>query len=569
MVSLTINDNRDNNQIEGWKNENEDGSGSENSVDLDDSSSQESSSSSSCSSSASYDSPDEESLLPSRRGVSGFVSSIRRRGGGSQSATVPGDQIHRVWRREDAKDDRSKQTRQRPRWRIPIPTTITAHSHWKKLPVWCSCFATFMLSTSVIIWLLVNILHAPMTISKTKKTINQQYVHQDGFTVRERTRMRVREKALASASQKAAGSSGVGAFMQDVQDGFWGIFDVEANIERKEKRKSMEHLKPGCFRADWQDFSFPTCNDIHEIDLESIRIRQKTTNETIGVLNHGMWRTVWAVDPYLATELQALKVIKGEHEVDDRNFDRHRRDALVLERLTSSPNIVDIYGFCGNTLLTEFVSKTLKDVVKQDEEDKNAAVAEAYPTRTTPEGRLRLALDVARGLEAIHSIPGGPIIHADIQSEQFLVTSDGTVKLNDFNRCRFMPTNNITGRPCPIRIPQAPGKDRAPEEYKEEELNEKMDVYSVANVFYNIMTGELPWSSWSTLETKKMVKKGVIPFIPEEFREPGSLDMVLTNLTERAYTNDPKDRISAAGLVTALQDLLANSTMLAASSARA
>jgi hypothetical protein len=58
------------------------------------------------------------------------------------------------------------------------------------------------------------------------------------------------------------------------------------------------------------------------------------------------------------------------------------------------------------------------------------------------------------------------------------------------------------------------------------------------------MTGEMPWSSWSTLETKKMVKKGVIPFIPEEFREPGSLDMVLTNLTERAYTNDPKDRIS-------------------------
>jgi serine/threonine protein kinase len=446
---------------------------------------------------------------------------------------------------------------------------MTGASHWKKLPVWCSCFATFVLSTSVILWLLVCILHAPMTMALTKKTINQQNVHQDGFTVRERTRMRVREKALASASHKAGGSSGVGAFIQDVQDGFWGIFDVKANTERKKKRESMEHLKPGCFRADWQDFSFPTCNDIHEIDLRSIRIRQKTTNETIGVLNHGMWRTVWAVDSYVATELQALKVIKGEHEVDNRNFDRHRRDALVLERLTSSPNIVDIYGFCGNTLLTEFVSKTLKDVVKQDEEDENTTVAETYPTRTTPEGRLRLALDVARGLEAIHSIPGGPIIHADIQAEQFLVTSDGTVKLNDFNRCRFMPTNNITGRPCPIRIPQAPGKDRAPEEYKEEALDEKMDVYSVANVFYNIITGEMPWSSWSTLEAKKMVKKGVIPFIPEEFREPGSLDMVLTNLTERAYINDPRDRISAARLVTALQGLLANSTILAASTGRA
>jgi serine/threonine protein kinase len=381
--------------------------------------------------------------------------------------------------------------------------------------------------------------------------------------------MRVRERALTTASHKAAGVSGVGAFIQDVRDGFWGIagiVDFEGNAERKKKKKSMEKIRPGCIRADWQSFSFPNCNDVHEIDLASIRIRQKTTNETIGVLNHGMWRTVWAVDPrHVATELQALKVIKGEHEVDDRNFDRHRRDALVMERLTSSPNIVDIYGFCGNTVLTEFISKTLEDVIGQDEEDEDAVVAETYPTRTTPEGRLRLALDVARGLEAIHSIPGGPIIHADIQPEQFLVTSDGTVKLNDFNRCRFMPSRNITGIPCPIRIPQAPGKDRAPEEYKEEELDEKMDVYSVANVFYNIMTGEMPWSSWSTLETKKMVKRGVIPFIPEEFRQPGSLDMLLTNLTERAYTNDPRDRISAADLVTALQGLLANSSTLASS----
>jgi serine/threonine protein kinase len=397
------------------------------------------------------------------------------------------------------------------------------------------------------------------------KTTHKQHVHQDGSTIRENTQMRVRERALATASQKAAGVSGVGSFIQDVQEGFWSIVDVKGNAERKKLKKSMENLRPGCVRADWQSFSFPNCNDVHEIDLASIRNRQKTTNETIGVLNHGMWRTVWAVDPRqdATAELQALKVIKSEHEVDDRNFDRHRRDALVMERLTSSPNIVDIYGFCGNTVLTEFISQTLEDVVKQDDEEDEdiVAVAETYPTRTTPEGRLRLALDVARGIEAIHSIPGGPIIHADIQSQQFLVTPDGTVKLNDFNRCRFMPSRNITGEKCPIRIPQAPGKDRAPEEYKEEELDEKMDVYSVANVLFNIMTGEMPWSSWSTLETKKMVKKGIIPLIPEEFRQPGSLDMFLTNLTERAYTNDPKYRISAPDLVTALQGLLANSTL--------
>jgi serine/threonine protein kinase len=575
MVSLTTNDDRDVDQVENWKRESEHESESENSKDFDDSSSQESSSSSSSasSSSASYDSPDEESLRPSvfssgaRRGVSGFVSSLRRRGGSHQqnASTVDHDN---VWRTEDAKDDSSKQTRLRPRWQIPTTATVNV----SKLPVWCSCFATFMLTTSVLLWILVNVLHMDMPTTKTTSTINKQHVHQDGFTIRERTKMRVGENTFNTAHHKGEGS-GVGAFIQDVQDGFWSIVDFKGNAKKKKQRKGMEALRPGCFKADWQTFNFPNCNEIHEIDLALIRNRQirnrqkATTNETVGVLNHGMWRTVWAVDPRQVTsELLALKVMKNEHAVDDRNFDRHRRDALVMERLSSSPNIVDIYGFCGNTVLTEFISETLEDVVTQDEdEDEAIASTDTYPTRKTPEGRLRLALDVARGLEAIHSIPGGPIVHADIQIQQFMVTSDGTVKLNDFNRCRFMPTGNTTGRPCPIRIPQAPGKDRAPEEYKEDELDEKMDVYSAANIFYNIMTGELPWSGWSTLETKKMVKKGVIPFIPEEFRQPGSLDMFLTNLTERAYTNDPRERISATDLVTAFQGLLANSTTIASS----
>jgi hypothetical protein len=34
--------------------------------------------------------------------------------------------------------------------------------------------------------------------------------------------------------------------------------------------------------------------------------------------------------------------------------------------------------------------------------------------RMTPTGRLHLALDVARGIQALHEIPGGPMIHTDM-----------------------------------------------------------------------------------------------------------------------------------------------------------
>jgi hypothetical protein len=123
-----------------------------------------------------------------------------------------------------------------------------------------------------------------------------------------------------------------------------------------------------------------------------------------------------------------------------------------------------------------------------------------------------------------------------------------------------MASRNQTEEPCPFRVPQSPGKYRAPEEYKEQELDEKIDIYSGANVLYSIMTGQVAWTDWSTMETKKMVKDGVMPFIPEEFRQASTIDMALTHLTESAYQGNPHERTSAATLVKALERLAANST---------
>ena len=100
-------------------------------------------------------------------------------------------------------------------------------------------------------------------------------------------------------------------------------------------------------------------------------------------------------------------------------------------------------------------------------------------TRTTPEGRLRLAIGVVQGVHALHTISAtifsndnpdhphhhqtteqvqvklkAPIVHADLQSRQFLVSrKTGQVKINDFNRCRFMPVHmDPPHETCPFRI---------------------------------------------------------------------------------------------------------------------
>ena len=96
---------------------------------------------------------------------------------------------------------------------------------------------------------------------------------------------------------------------------------------------------------EWQISSFPSCNKLHEFSLAD----ELAANSFIRLINNGFFRDVWTIhDSDLANTPRVLKTLRYEHSYIDRNYDRHRRDAVAMERLTSSPYIVDIFGFCGN-----------------------------------------------------------------------------------------------------------------------------------------------------------------------------------------------------------------------------
>ena len=70
-------------------------------------------------------------------------------------------------------------------------------------------------------------------------------------------------------------------------------------------------------------------------------------------MNHGFHRDVWKMkDPHGGNI--AFKNQQFEHYFTPWNFDRHRRDALEMERLTKSPHVVDIFGFCACAGVPEY-----------------------------------------------------------------------------------------------------------------------------------------------------------------------------------------------------------------------
>ena len=406
----------------------------------------------------------------------------------------------------------------------------------------CGCISTILFTTSVLLWLTSMPLLWSQSILDNKR---------NNVPVRERIKRRNR---LPYRGDRNPHERSPMMVLYDQADS--GLKDIIRGFGHR-SQISPERAQSGCYRPEWQEFSFPNCNDIHEIDLRTVleRAARQGKHTKLGYITSGFWRSVWSVDPRQVMKVPVvLKMMLPEHEITDRNFDRHRRDALVMERLTSSPYVVDTFGFCGNTVLTEYIETPL-DYLIDDTYDRQDGML----SRDTAQGRLALALEVAKGLQALHEMAGGPIVHADIQARQFLVTPDGSVKVNDFNRCRFMAHRNTTDEPCMFRIGSAPGKARSPEEYAKSKLDEKLDIYSTANIYYGILTGQLlPWSDFSTKEMQKKSQKGVHPAIQAEFRKPGSTDEALADLTMQAYALDPKDRPSASDLVAAIQKLLKN-----------
>ena len=373
----------------------------------------------------------------------------------------------------------------------------------------------------------------------------------------------------------------------------------------KRKDGVNDKLPAGCAypSSSWVMRSFPNCNEIHEIDLrQGYNPRRRNIDpaamaaaaeggELTGYVGSGLWRDVWKVDPrgeaammgadqnnkeddfdYVAPPA-VLKAMKQEHQYDFRNNDRHRRDALVMERLSSSKYVVDIYAYCGNSVLSEYVGRTLDDFIYLDDEVEaeggEAGVVEdkelkrlldTLPelTRDTPAGRIRLALDVFRGIAELHEIDGGPIVHADLQAKQFLLDPlTKTIRINDFNRCRMLPRKDgdKDGETCPVKIPSAPGANRSPEEYSQMKLTEKIDVYSGANVLYGILTGRRHFADSNNRSIKKLVMNGQKPPIPDEFKVEPS-DKALADLIGRAYERNPQRRISAGEMVQELEKLL-------------
>lgn len=284
---------------------------------------------------------------------------------------------------------------------------------------------------------------------------------------------------------------------------------------RSGKAETMADMGRDCVaQYDWQLHFYPTCNNVMEIDMiESLllgrRSKQKRQQQqqskqkegsgshdndtdddatsstttptnriqpstTLQFLDNGYWRDVWRLDNILEQgnisaadttdddddgniggEVFIFKTQRYEHDFLGRNYDRHRRDAVAMERLTPSPFIMGIYGYCATSGVFEFADGgSLEDALWALGHDHAVEPWNAQE-------RLVVSYQVAAALAAVHNYPkeGVPAIaHTDIATGQYVYSRQASsFKLQDFNRARFLAWNNKTDTPCTYTVGNNPG----------------------------------------------------------------------------------------------------------------
>ena len=240
----------------------------------------------------------------------------------------------------------------------------------------------------------------------------------------------------------------------------------------------------------------------------------------------GMANVYLAYDTILDRNV-AVKVLRGDLSGDEKFVRRFQREALSASSL-AHPNIVEMYDVGEDNgvyfIVMEYIEgKTLKQLLKK------------RGTLTLSES-IDIMLQLTDGMAHAHD---SYIIHRDLKPQNIMIKDDGQIKITDFgiamalNATQLTQTNSVMGSVHYLPPEQASGK----------RCTTKSDIYSMGIIFYELLSGSLPFKGDNAVEIALKHMRDPLPSLREE---NNAIPQSIENIIRRATAKNPKNRYENA-----------------------
>jgi len=228
----------------------------------------------------------------------------------------------------------------------------------------------------------------------------------------------------------------------------------------------------------------------------------------------------------------AIKVLHPALASDSAFLRRFRSEAQAAAALTHA-HILTVHDWGedarGPFLVLEFLGGgSLRDILDDDR-------------RLSVEQAVAVGVQAADGLAFAHA---RGFVHRDVKPANLLFDTEGRLRVADFGLARALAEAALT-EPAGVTVGTA--RYAAPEQALGHRVDGRADVYALALVLYEAVTGVVPFTADTTLSTL-MARIGA--------RLPGHDGLgPLADVLDAAAEPEPGDRLDSAALTSRLRDL--------------
>ncbi len=249
-------------------------------------------------------------------------------------------------------------------------------------------------------------------------------------------------------------------------------------------------------------------------------------------INQGGMSTVYLAIQMSVGRIVALKVMNPSLTNDPAFSERFQREATIVGQL-SHPNIVAIYDIGRADDLNYIAMDYLP----------GGSVHDKMINGLTGEEALKVTKEIANALDHAHE---KGYIHRDIKPENILFRADNSAVLSDFGVAKgIVGVSRMTHVGTVVGTPHY----MSPEQARGQPVDSRSDLYSLGVVFFEMLTGALPYQGEDAVTIALKHISAPIPKLPIQYQ-------TYQKLLEKFLAKDPNSRFQSGNEVSVAIDQL-------------